>query len=149
MAKFCVHERHGGICEKTGGYCNIGACPYEDLQECDYIEPCVHGCAIIREAADKIEKLNDFTNSQCARLLIENQKLQAAIPRWISVEERLPEFEQAVLVIASGKPHEYITLDHAFMTAVRYESDGWVLDEFPEFETPEITYWMPVPKLPV
>ena len=59
MAKFCVHERHGGICEKTGGYCNMGACPYEDLQEfaevrharwekCDYIEPCVHGFGTIR-----------------------------------------------------------------------------------------------------
>ena len=33
MAKFCVHEQHGGICEKTGGYCNLGACPYEDLRE--------------------------------------------------------------------------------------------------------------------
>ena len=33
MAEFCVHERHGGICEKTGTYCNLGACPYEDLQK--------------------------------------------------------------------------------------------------------------------
>lgn len=28
MAKFCVHEQHAGICEKTGSYCNEGACPY-------------------------------------------------------------------------------------------------------------------------
>ena len=40
MAKFCVHERHGGICEKTGTYCNLGACPYEDLKE---FVPLVHG----------------------------------------------------------------------------------------------------------
>lgn len=34
---------------------------------CGYEHSCgLHGCAIIREAADKIEKLNDFTNSQCA-----------------------------------------------------------------------------------
>lgn len=33
MAKFCAHERHGGICKKTGTYCNLGACPYEDLKE--------------------------------------------------------------------------------------------------------------------
>ena len=33
MNEFCVHERHGGICEKTGTYCNLGACPYEDLQK--------------------------------------------------------------------------------------------------------------------
>lgn len=40
MAEFCVHERHGGICEKTGTYCNLGACPYEDLEE---FAPLVHG----------------------------------------------------------------------------------------------------------
>ena len=40
MAEFCVHERHGGICEKTGTYCNLGACPYEDLQKFD---PVRHG----------------------------------------------------------------------------------------------------------
>ena len=40
MAEFCVHERHGGICEKTGTYCNLGACPYEDLQmKSRYIRP--------------------------------------------------------------------------------------------------------------
>lgn len=33
MAEFCTHERHGGICEKTDTYCNLGACPYEDLRE--------------------------------------------------------------------------------------------------------------------
>ena len=33
MIKFCMHEMHGGICEKTGTYCNLGACPYEDLKE--------------------------------------------------------------------------------------------------------------------
>lgn len=33
MSEFCVYEKHGGICEKTGGFCNLGACPYEDLKE--------------------------------------------------------------------------------------------------------------------
>lgn len=33
MAKFCVHEQHGGVCKNTGTYCNLGACPYEDLKE--------------------------------------------------------------------------------------------------------------------
>lgn len=33
MAEFCIHEKHGGICEKTYGFCNLGACPYEDLKE--------------------------------------------------------------------------------------------------------------------
>ena len=33
MAEFCIHEKHGGICGKTGTYCNLGACPDEDLKE--------------------------------------------------------------------------------------------------------------------
>lgn len=40
MPKFCIHEQHAGICEKTGSYCNEGACPYEDIR--DFAEV-VHG----------------------------------------------------------------------------------------------------------
>ena len=40
MPKFCIHEQHAGICEKTGGYCNEGACPHEEMV--DYA-PVVHG----------------------------------------------------------------------------------------------------------
>lgn len=38
MAEFCIHEKHGGICEKVGIYCNLGACPYEDLKEYDPVK---------------------------------------------------------------------------------------------------------------
>ena len=40
MAEFCIHEKHGGMCEKTDTYCNLGACPYEDLKE---YAPVKHG----------------------------------------------------------------------------------------------------------
>lgn len=40
MPKFCIHEQHAGVCEKTGGYCSEGPCPYEDMV--DYA-PVVHG----------------------------------------------------------------------------------------------------------
>lgn len=40
MTKFCTHEQHAGVCEKTGGYCSEGPCPYEDMV--DYA-PVVHG----------------------------------------------------------------------------------------------------------
>jgi len=39
----------------------------------------IHGCAIIRQAADLIERLNDFQHSQCAKLLAENGQLRAVI----------------------------------------------------------------------
>lgn len=40
MPKFCIHEQHAGVCEKTGGYCSEGPCPYEEMV--DYA-PVVHG----------------------------------------------------------------------------------------------------------
>ena len=45
MAEFCVYESHGGICEKTGGYCNPGACAYEELKE---FAPVVYGDWLLR-----------------------------------------------------------------------------------------------------
>lgn len=33
MIKFCTHEKHGGVCALTEGYCNLGACQYEELKE--------------------------------------------------------------------------------------------------------------------
>lgn len=37
--KFCVHEKHGGFCERTGTFCNHPACPYEEIKE---LAPVVH-----------------------------------------------------------------------------------------------------------
>ena len=31
VRKYCVHEMHGGICDVTNEYCNLGACKYEAL----------------------------------------------------------------------------------------------------------------------
>ena len=33
IVKFCIFEKHGGICEKYNSYCHLGACPYEDMRE--------------------------------------------------------------------------------------------------------------------
>lgn len=70
---------------------------------------------------------------------------------WVRVEERLPEDEkdgEIVLVIVFGKPHENITLHGAIMTAGYFQDEGWVLNEYPEWEGPEITHWMPLPAPP-
>lgn len=40
MSEFCKYERHGGICVKTGTYCNLGVCPYEQLEQFAQV---VHG----------------------------------------------------------------------------------------------------------
>lgn len=69
----------------------------------------------------------------------------------ISVKERLPDDEkdgETVLAIVSGKPHKNITLCHALMTAGYFPGEGWVVNEYPEWENPTITHWMPLPEPP-
>lgn len=70
---------------------------------------------------------------------------------WISVEERLPDDEldgETVLAIVYGNPHENITLHSAIMTAGYFDGEGWVVNEYPEWENPTITHWMPLPEPP-
>ena len=38
IVKFCIFEKHGGICEKYNSYCHLGACPYEDMREFELVE---------------------------------------------------------------------------------------------------------------
>lgn len=93
-------------------------------------------CDDLAEAADRIE-------AQAKEI----EKLRAQVPRWIPVEERLPDYDDLVLVIASGKPKENITLDEAFELATLY-SDGWCLETWPEWTGANVTYWMPLPEPP-
>lgn len=83
------------------------------------------GCAIIREA---IEVLRDAS--------------------WISVADRLPDDDVMVLCIVSGRPQTNITLDEAMEIASHSRTDGWIVDAWPEWEDPTVTYWMPLPELP-
>lgn len=77
----------------------------------------------------------------------ELEKLRGQLPRWIPVEERLPNLDELVLVIASGKPQENITLDNAVELAELY-SDGWCLEIWPEWTKAAVTHWMPLPEPP-
>lgn len=100
----------------------------------------VSGCAVMREAADRIAN----QRTHIAALQQEIEKLRGQVPRWIPVDERLPDHDELVLVIASGKPKENITLDEAVELATLY-SDGWCLETWPEWVGAKVTHWMPLP----
>ena len=68
--------------------------------------------------------------------------------RWIKAERRLPKTDNMVLVIASGKPCENITLNRAIEMAFYSKEEGWILESWPEWEDAEITHWTPLPQLP-
>lgn len=81
----------------------------------------------------------------------DSDALEFALPGWISVKERLPDDKkdgETVLAFVSGKPHKNITLCHALMTARYFPGEGWVVNEYPEWENPTITHWMPLPEPP-
>lgn len=67
---------------------------------------------------------------------------------WISVKDRLPETEDLYLVIANGKPKKNITLVQAYELATYCPDEGWILEQYPEWETPEVTHWMLLPEQP-
>lgn len=98
-----------------------------------------------RSDEDKLHQAIDMAVS-ALRSMQETTK-----PGWISVKERLPDDKkdgETVLAIVSGKPHKNITLCHALMTAGYFPGEGWVVNEYPEWENPTITHWMPLPDPP-
>lgn len=102
---------------------------------CEYECDCgIHGCAIICAARERLEKLT-------------------ASP-WISVNDRLPKDDariedgDKVLVIVSGRPKKHVRCVNACEIAEYYYEDGWYFDAYPEWEDPQVTYWMPLPEQP-
>ena len=138
----------------------------------------VRGCRIMREAADmlendethsgvlqdaieKWEKAYGTLRGKHSALLEQNGKLrdaaadvtrlaaEAAVERdWISVEDRLPEDDGDVLAIVSGYPTPNITLEDVMVVAAFCEGEGWYIGEYPDWDNPIITYWMPLPEPP-
>lgn len=66
---------------------------------------------------------------------------------WISVKDRLPSTDETVLAIVYGRPRKNIQLVAACQLGA-WTEEGWILDEYPEWETPSVTHWMPLPEPP-
>ena len=116
---------------------------------CGYENSCgIRGCALIREAADRLEQLNDFERSQSAKLLARIGELEEK-QHWRRPWEDMPPEDEMVLVIANGQIAENVKDVDAVMLASWSKADGWILEMFPETETEvEIRYWMPLPEPP-
>lgn len=111
----------------------ICACTIDDVSET--CKTCSHN-----EAGDCYNKLkNDASNAI--------EELQAQLPKWISVEEKLPDFEGAVLCMR--KSHIRVGLSYQEILYFDYD-DQWFKDMFRDFFVEEgcITHWMPLPEPP-
>jgi hypothetical protein len=71
------------------------------------------------------------------------EELLAKVPRWISVEERLPDHRKRVLAIyANG----VISTGRVFHNGFPEAYDGF--DENGDFKVVPVTHWMPLPEPP-
>lgn len=117
-------------------YCDIGGnCEYYDLDVC-----CQGGEKdILKDAADAIEEL------------------LAAVPKWISVEERLPEDQGDDARAARGGDYIHkvlaasVTPNYTVMDTAYLENGIWSLSQYTSWKQiigAPVTHWMPLPEPP-
>ena len=67
---------------------------------------------------------------------------------WIDPAIELPvDPKQLVLVIVSGR-YNNITFKHAYELANYFPGEGWVLEQYPSWESPQISHWTLLPEMP-
>lgn len=94
-------------------------------------------------AADRLEN----QNAHIAALQQEIEKLRGQVPRWIPVEERLPEYGVRVLATDMYEGDDYTGI----RTREEYpdDTDGCWYDELGRwYPIDDATHWMPLPKAP-
>ena len=67
---------------------------------------------------------------------------------WVSVENAFPPKNESVLCIVSGKPKPNITLKDAYQLGSWNKDDGWIIDEWLDWEGANVTWWMKLPETP-
>ena len=120
----------------THGTCN--SCPYFG-DECDSD----------REVIDTLEYIQHLEH-QIGELTEKVAQLEAAQPKWISVEERLPEDDVDVLVyIASKKENvdSVIAITHYTHRMHGLNIECWCSPWQYCFWDREVTHWMPLPSM--
>lgn len=100
-------------------------------------------CDDLAEAADRLEN----QNAHIAALQQEIEKLRAQLPRWIPVEERLPEYGVRVLATDMYEGDDYTGI----RTREEYPDDAdgcWIGEHGWWYAIDDATHWMPLPKVP-
>ncbi|WP_295617238.1 DUF551 domain-containing protein [uncultured Intestinimonas sp.] len=67
---------------------------------------------------------------------------------WVSVETEMPPEDERVLCIVNGNPRSNITLEDAYQLGSWSKSDGWIIDEWPDWEGANVVWWRPLPAPP-
>ena len=97
----------------------------------------------LREFSAEYQYEDQKLSETCFRAADAIEELQK--PKWISVEERLPEFDGRVLCWRKGVHHrgvEYMDILYFNLDLRRFDNYGWIDKDI------VVTHWMPLPELP-
>lgn len=83
------------------------------------------------------------------------EKLEAAVPQWIGVDERLPEPDKNVLLIAHGWESRTIYVGQLHhlnsskgLFGIESKESDWRIWGWSYLIAPNVTHWMPLPEPP-
>ena len=108
---------------------------------CGYEHNCgVSGCAVMREAADRIAN----QSTHIAALQQEIEKLRGQVPRWIPVKERLPKDRSNVLVVAYWYERWGVYMSWCAPERAEWNVHVGIGDR----NDVTVTHWMPLPEPP-
>ena len=117
------------ICSgKLLDYCD--ACNY-----CNWSSDCACNSRMCADALEYIQQLENHIGELTEKVA----QLEAAQPKWISVEERLPENDDNYVVFTSDKNEAEI--------ATYYGYGEWLTHDLTNL-TRLVTHWMPLPSMP-
>ena len=81
-------------------------------------------------------------------LVLENEPTLTPPNEWVSVENAMPSEHEPVLCIVSGKPKANITLEEAYQLGSWNKADGWIIDEYLDWEDADVSWWRKLPEPP-
>ena len=80
--------------------------------------------------------------------MLENEPTLTPPNEWVSVENAMPSEHEPVLCIVSGKPKANITLEEAYQLGSWNKADGWIIDEYLDWEDADVSWWRKLPEPP-
>lgn len=92
-----------------------------------------------------VKRLAEYENTGLSPADVEELRRQQDSHRWIPVKERLPEGDEFVLATVSGI-YNNITFSSAIQLAGYYETEGWFIEGYPDWDDPDVIAWQPLPK---
>lgn len=122
-----------------------GCYEFGECEDCEYGRVMVKQVEKLRRQKKLIEKLTIERNAWAlsAKRVLADTKNEC-----VAASERLPDHEEFVLAIVSGKPKSNITLRGSYEIASYSKKEGWCVETFPFWERPTVIYWRELPSGP-